>query len=91
LIARFREKHHQRLFVGSAIGVAPLLPLALSPFPNIPIYYVGYRVYSHRNAWRGAQAVQRILREHTAAQRTAQVRPQVAQVRPQVASRAAFM
>ena len=35
----------------------PLLPLALTPLPNLPIYYLGYRVYSHHQAWQGSVAV----------------------------------
>lgn len=71
LVARFHERHHQRLFALSAFGVAPMLPLMATPLPNVPLYYVVYRVLSHRNAWRGAQAIRAVLRQHAAGQRSA--------------------
>jgi Mitochondrial K+-H+ exchange-related len=77
LVARFRERHHQRSFFASALGITPLMPLMLSPFPNIPLYYVGYRVFSHRNAWRGAQTLHRVLAQHAAAQHSTQQVPPV--------------
>jgi Mitochondrial K+-H+ exchange-related len=55
--ARSREKYHKAWFRVTGIGIVPLLPLAITPLPNVPIYYLAYRVYSHRKAWQGAVAV----------------------------------
>jgi hypothetical protein len=44
------------------MGTLPLIPLLLSPFPNLPLYYLGYRVYSHKTARNGALATQQLLR-----------------------------
>ena len=65
LVARRRLAFHRRRFYLTAIGVAPLLPLAVSPFPNIPLYYVAYRVYSHRCARDGAGAVIDLLQQRS--------------------------
>jgi hypothetical protein len=55
--ARNREKYHKAWLRVTGIGIVPLLPLALTPLPNLPIYYIGYRLYSHHQAWLGAAAV----------------------------------
>lgn len=55
--ARNREKYHKAWLRVTGVGILPLLPLAITPLPNLPIYYLGYRVYSHHQAWQGATAV----------------------------------
>lgn len=61
--ARNRVKYHHNWQRVTTFALIPLSPLALSPFPNIPIYYIGYRVYSHNRARAGADTVLEYL-EH---------------------------
>ena len=61
--SRNRVKYHQNWQRVTTVALIPLSPLALSPFPNLPIYYAGYRVYSHSKARAGATAVLEYL-EH---------------------------
>eukprot|EP00892_Ulva_mutabilis_P005233 jgi/Ulvmu1/3081/UM015_0121.1 len=61
--ARNRVKYHQNWQRVTTFALIPLSPLALSPFPNLPIYYIAYRVYSHRLAHAGADTVLEYL-EH---------------------------
>lgn len=61
--ARNRVTYHQNWQRVTTAALIPIAPLALSPFPNIPIYYIGYRVYSHGRARAGAAAVLEYL-EH---------------------------
>ena len=65
LAARRREAHHQRWFRISLVGMLPLCPLMLSPFPNLPLYYLGYRVYSHSSARNGTREALRLLDAHS--------------------------
>jgi hypothetical protein len=57
LTARHREKYHKAWLCLTGIGIVPLLPLALTPLTKLPIFYVGYRIYSHHQAWLGTVAV----------------------------------
>lgn len=64
LLARQRTHTHRRWLIYSAIGSAPLLPLLLTPLPNLPLYYMGYRLYSNYRAWSGAQCLVEMLEHH---------------------------
>jgi len=33
----------------------------ISPLPNLPVYYAGYKTWAHYRAWRGAQSLQGIV------------------------------
>ena len=69
LLAVRRNAYHQRWFRLCASGLLPLAPLAATPLPNLPVYYVGYRVYSHHNARKGAETVLHALARRDAAAR----------------------
>ncbi len=51
-----------------SLATVPLLPLVATPLPNIPVYYAGYRVYSHYRALEGAKQLQAAIREQDAQQ-----------------------
>lgn len=41
--------------------LCPTSSLQVSPLPNIPIYYSGWRCWVHYRAWRGAQSLQSLV------------------------------
>lgn len=61
--ARNRVTYHQNWQRVTIAALIPVAPLAISPFPNLPIYYIGWRVFSHGRARAGAAAVLEYL-EH---------------------------
>jgi len=69
LAAKHRDAYHQRWFKISLGGMVPLCPLLVSPFPNLPLYYLGYRLYSHQRASKGARAAITLLNTHNAQSR----------------------
>ena len=69
LLARKREVYHNNRFRLTGAGLVPILPLVVSPLPNLPIYYVGYRVYSHHSARDGARTVLALLKNKSDAVR----------------------
>jgi len=57
LLIRGRMDYH-RIWAGVwGFVTAPLLPLIVSPLPNVPLYYTSYRCWAHYRAWRGAQSL----------------------------------
>jgi hypothetical protein len=69
LLARNRMRHHSKWFRYTSLGFIPILPLLVSPLPNLPLYYLGYRCYSHKRATTGALATVDMLRNHSNAVR----------------------
>lgn len=51
-----------------SMATIPLLPLVATPLPNIPVYYAGYRVYSHYRALEGAKQLQTAFAQQDAQQ-----------------------
>eukprot|EP00951_Prasinocladus_malaysianus_P021804 scaffold181160_cov48-Prasinocladus_malaysianus.AAC.1 len=35
--------------------------MQLSPLPNIPVYYFGYRTWAHYRAWQGARSLHEVI------------------------------
>lgn len=59
-----RAKYPSRALAATAL-VLPLCPLMLTPFPNLPLYYAAYRIYSNRRAAAGALCLQEVLQHHS--------------------------
>lgn len=66
VVAKQRAAYHQRRYRFALAGMLPLCPLMVSPLPNLPLYYLGYRVYSHNTAHVGARATLQLLDAHSA-------------------------
>lgn len=61
-----RSAYHHRWYRRNLAVLVPLAPIALTPLPNFPIYYLGYRVWSHHHARSGADNMLRTLRARDA-------------------------
>ncbi|KAL6753063.1 mitochondrial K+-H+ exchange-related-domain-containing protein [Haematococcus lacustris] len=61
LLALRNNARHRRGLLGWALATAPQLPLALTPLPNVTIYYSVYRLVSHYRALQGANCLQAAL------------------------------
>lgn len=62
-LAHSEQPVHSRTFYKHSLIMLPFLPLALSPFPNAPLYYAWYRMYCSNLAFHGASALVRLLPE----------------------------
>mmetsp|Transcript_26253 Transcript_26253/g.62427 ORF Transcript_26253/g.62427 Transcript_26253/m.62427 type:complete len:207 (-) Transcript_26253:33-653(-) len=61
LLIKGRIDYHKHWAVIWALITVPSLPLIVSPLPNIPVYYFGYRTWAHYRAWQGAQSLQGLI------------------------------
>ncbi|MEW5299250.1 MAG: hypothetical protein WDW36_002283 [Sanguina aurantia] len=57
-IALTRAHYHRRSLMGWGLICLPQLPLMLTPFPNLTLYYSVYRLMSHYQALGGALSLQ---------------------------------
>mmetsp|Transcript_12753 Transcript_12753/g.27618 ORF Transcript_12753/g.27618 Transcript_12753/m.27618 type:complete len:347 (-) Transcript_12753:393-1433(-) len=57
MAALARYARHRRQLLGWTLASIPQLPLVLTPFPNVTLYYTVYRLVSSYKAMAGAQLV----------------------------------
>lgn len=55
LFLRQQEYFNRCRLISWSVAAVPMLPLMVLPFPNIPLYYAGYKAYSHNKALRGCR------------------------------------
>ncbi|MEW5311649.1 MAG: hypothetical protein WDW38_003345 [Sanguina aurantia] len=60
-IALTRAHYHRRSLMGWGLICLPQLPLMLTPFPNLTLYYSVYRLMSHYQALGGALSLQSVF------------------------------
>ncbi|GIL54817.1 hypothetical protein Vafri_10503 [Volvox africanus] len=54
-MALAQEHYHNRRILGWALATLPQLPLVITPFPNVTLYFTAYKMVSHYQALQGCR------------------------------------
>ncbi|GLC47190.1 hypothetical protein PLESTB_001622500 [Pleodorina starrii] len=77
-MALTQEAFHNRRILGWALATLPQLPLVITPFPNVTLYFTAYKMMSHYQALQGCRtlrsAFERYDKEEAARRREASAR-----------------
>ncbi|GFR49757.1 hypothetical protein Agub_g11917 [Astrephomene gubernaculifera] len=68
-LALSQEHYHNRRILGWALATLPQLPLMITPFPNVTLYYTAYKVVSHYQARQGCRTLRAAFERYDAAER----------------------
>ncbi|PNH05484.1 hypothetical protein TSOC_008254 [Tetrabaena socialis] len=73
-MALAREHYHNRRILGWTLATLPQLPLALTPLPNVTLYYTVYKMVSHYQALQGCRMLRAAFERYDQAERAAAAR-----------------
>ncbi|KAG2488071.1 hypothetical protein HYH03_013374 [Edaphochlamys debaryana] len=68
-LALAQEHFHNRRILGWALATLPQLPLVLTPFPNVTLYYTAYKMVSHYQAVQGCRTLRAVFERYDAQER----------------------